>query len=376
MVMFQRIGALGTITADTVRLPLFNLNYLTSTEALDVYHYTSSYPRRGVLGCIAIFVIKAFRSIRWRRLIAIEGRGKILFAAETHKLFSAFGPAFAQREPNRKLLLDLDKPPGRDYALIYLVFAKTGAAPVRVPDVRLGRVTALIISFIAASDTHGAVSFPLVNRVLAQRRIRIRLSIIAVGPIHRLFALADWWVLSGRVGAGALGHNMQASTPLNSLALLPNAIPLQRYLRMAFTQPASCGAKSPRNLASRPLLYTFTADSPIVKLLVFAPSLIIRTCVLKSAPGIPAVLVRILFPAISFASDGHDGILQVRDWHIWYTKVIQTANLAHIYISLHFISRYQQVGVAIGAFVAFGVLAPLQALLGRPSLRRAVSWNT
>ncbi|MDT3682898.1 MAG: hypothetical protein ROY82_10555 [Truepera sp.] len=130
MRIFRSIGALMAIAADTVRLPLFNLNYLTSTEALDVYNYTSSYPRRGVLGCIAIFVIKAFRSIRWPRPIAAEGRGKIVFAAETYNQFSALEPVFAQLDPDRRLLVNLDKQPGHDFPMAFAYLAALFFFPV------------------------------------------------------------------------------------------------------------------------------------------------------------------------------------------------------------------------------------------------------
>jgi O-antigen/teichoic acid export membrane protein len=262
------------------------------------------------------------------------------------------------------------------HAPMYPALAIPGAALVRAPGLTLGRVIALIIVFIAASSTRSVVSSPVVNHVLAQRPIRIGLPVILAGIIHTLFGTADWWALTDRVRTDAPGHYLVVIMALPAVAHLPIQISLPCYPRMAHTLPASRDAKNMRDLVNRPLLYTVAAYIPAVRFLIFATPQIPRTFPPKRTPGIPIVVVSTVIPILSVSNEAYGGVPNLLNRRSWYNVAVLIAALANLGISLLFVGRYQQVGMAIRTFAAFGVLIQPRILLGGPSLRRTVSWNT
>ena len=81
----------------TLRLPVFDLNYLVSSERADLYAYAPQFPRRGILGCALVFCAKAARSaLHWLRSARERVPvGAVVAAVETRNQRDALAPVAA-----------------------------------------------------------------------------------------------------------------------------------------------------------------------------------------------------------------------------------------------------------------------------------------
>jgi len=126
----EAIATFWSVVRDTARLPLFNINYLTTSEALDVYNYTNSYPRRGLLGCLAVFLWKAAKSLGKKRGSGAATKGRIIIAVETHNQFSAVQPVHTYLGDDRALLLNIENQPGYPFPEGWAYFASLFFSPL------------------------------------------------------------------------------------------------------------------------------------------------------------------------------------------------------------------------------------------------------
>lgn len=109
---------------DTMALPLFDLNYLTSVEALGLYSYNPNFPRRGILGCAAVFAYKALRSLpeSLMRDPVEPNRTRIFFAVETKNQTDAIHPIAERLDACSTIALERECPGARfPMALAYVV---------------------------------------------------------------------------------------------------------------------------------------------------------------------------------------------------------------------------------------------------------------
>lgn len=128
--MRETMATFWNVVKDTARLPLFNINYLTTSEALDVYNYTNSYPRRGLLGCLAVFLAKAVKSLGKTRGSGAVTTGRIVVVVETHNQFSAVQPVHSYLGADRALLLNLENQPGYPFPEGWAYFASLFFSPL------------------------------------------------------------------------------------------------------------------------------------------------------------------------------------------------------------------------------------------------------
>ncbi|MFA5552697.1 MAG: polysaccharide biosynthesis C-terminal domain-containing protein, partial [Trueperaceae bacterium] len=160
---------------------------------------------------------------------------------------------------------------------------------------------------------------------------------------------------------------------LNAVALLPQVISQQFYPRLAFSWSAKRDVSELRNMATRQRLYTYIAVIPTVALIALLAPPIVNAFLPQYAPGIPAILVTALVPLVSTLGQGYGGILHVLNRQYWYIGAMLVAVLVNVVASLALVGPFGLVGVAMGTFIAFIVLAVARVALGSLALKRAVN---
>ena len=98
---------------DTLHIPLFDLNYLASSEQADVYAYNPALRRRGIGICVLVFFYRMLKSgWRWRPAPKRLGRvdpalaDKVWVVAETKNQYDALRPVYAQLENAAQVSLE------------------------------------------------------------------------------------------------------------------------------------------------------------------------------------------------------------------------------------------------------------------------------
>ena len=85
---------LGSLLRNAVDLPLYDLNYVMSSERVDLYSYSPSFKRRGLLICSLAFFFKFFKSaFTWQpNLLRKLNKRRKLVVAETTNQLTALEP--------------------------------------------------------------------------------------------------------------------------------------------------------------------------------------------------------------------------------------------------------------------------------------------
>lgn len=258
-------------------------------------------------------------------------------------------------------------------AIIYPLLSIAGAALFGVSGFIIGQALALGALALATLGSGTVLWRPKLDLRVSSRLIRIGFPIMLVGLIHTLFATVDRWIVAGNLGSAALGHYSLAIMALNAVALLPQVISQQFYPRLAYAWSANKDAGELRRMATRQRVYTYIAVVPMVALIALLAPPIVKAFLPQYAPGIPAILVTAMIPLVSTTGEGYGGILHVLSRQYWYIGAILAALVVNVVASLLLVGPFGLVGVAMGTFIAFIVLATSRVVLGSLALKRAVS---
>lgn len=258
-------------------------------------------------------------------------------------------------------------------AVVYPALSIGGAVALGLPGFILGQILALGVCIVATRRSATVTWRPELNLKIIKGLIGVGFPIMLVGLIYTLLSTVDRWIVAGNLGSESLGHYSLAIMALNAVALLPQVISQQFYPRLAFSWSAKRDVSELRNMATRQRLYTYIAVIPTVALIALLAPPIVNAFLPQYAPGIPAILVTALVPLVSTLGQGYGGILHVLNRQYWYIGAMLVAVLVNVVASLALVGPFGLVGVAMGTFIAFIVLAVARVALGSLALKRAVN---
>lgn len=258
-------------------------------------------------------------------------------------------------------------------AIVYPVFSIAGAVFLGIAGFIIGQIMALGVCTLATLGSGTVIWRPKLDMRLGRRLIGVGFPIMLVGLIHTLFATVDRWIVAGNLGPAALGHYSLAIMALSAVALLPQVISQQFYPRLAYAWSAKKDAGELRRMATRQRVFTYIAVVPMVALIALLAPPIVKAFLPQYAPGIPAILVTAMIPLVSTIGEGYGGILHVLSRQYWYIGAILATLIVNVVASLLLVGPFGLVGVAMGTFIAFIVLAISRVVLGSLALKRAVS---
>lgn len=205
------------------------------------------------------------------------------------------------------------------------------------------------------------------------RLIRIGFPIMMVGVTHTFFSTIDRWIVVASMGNTALGHYSMAILALNTVQLVPRVFAQQIYPRMAFDWAKHQDPGQLLMHGRRQARLAFGAAAFIALPAAIIAPWAIRTFLPDYTPGIGALLVSLVVPAVTVIGQGFGNILNIINRQRIYLTVIVVGTAVSGGVSLLLVEPLGLLGVALGTLAGYLAIGIGLVLFGPPALRRVAS---